>query len=154
MLDGLEVGEGPAKPALVDVVLGGVVGGLAHGVAGLALGAHEDDPTTVLDQVHQDGVGFVDRTHGVLEIDDVDAVAGAEDEAPHAGVPALSLVSEMDPGGEQFANIDEGQVVTQFLYTSAAVIPIGEDRLLPAGPAGQVACLVGRPETARGEMIA
>ena len=134
---------------MVDVELGRVFGGFLHGVARLALGADEDDPSAVLDEVHQDGVSLVNGPHGVLEIDDVNPVAGAEYKAPHAGIPALGFVSEMDAGAEEFAHLYEGQAVTRSFCTSATVIPIGEDRLWPAGPAGQVACLMDRPVAVR-----
>ena len=105
VFDGLEVGQRPAQPALVHVELAGLLGGGLHRVARLALGAYEDHAAAVLDDVHQDGIRFVDRPHRMLQVDDVDAVASSKDEAAHLRVPALRLVPEVHPGTEQLAHL-------------------------------------------------
>jgi hypothetical protein len=42
----------------------------------------------------------------LAEVDDMNAVAGIEDERLHLGVPAFRLVSKMDAGIQQFLNSD------------------------------------------------
>ena len=41
---------------------------------------------------------------GLAEVDDVDAIAGIEDERLHLGIPTLGLVSEMNARFQQFLN--------------------------------------------------
>ena len=43
----------------------------------------------------------VQQPLGLLQVDDVDAAALAEDEAAHLGVPAARLVAEVNPGLQQ-----------------------------------------------------
>src|SRR5262249_45410108 len=45
--------------------------------------------------------GLTEHLHGLLEVDDVDAVAGAEDVRLHLGVPTARLVPEVDTGLQQ-----------------------------------------------------
>src|SRR3989304_396353 len=49
-------------------------------------------------QLPDEGVGLAELLQGLLEIDDVDAVALPEDVFLHLGVPPLGLVAEVNPG--------------------------------------------------------
>src|SRR5262249_35199626 len=69
---------------------------------GLLLGADEEHRAPAGGQVTYEGVRFPELLQGFLEVDDVDAVAFAEDVLLHLRVPALGLVPEMDTGFEQF----------------------------------------------------
>ena len=53
-------------------------------------------------------VGAVDEGQGLLQVDDVDAVALGEDEALHLRVPATGLVPEVDAALEQLLHGDDG----------------------------------------------
>jgi hypothetical protein len=46
-------------------------------------------------------MGLLVELDGLLEVDDVDAVSGPEDEGAHLGVPTTGLVTEVDTGLEQ-----------------------------------------------------
>jgi hypothetical protein len=99
--DRREVGEGTAQPAVVDVELPAAGGLLQHGLLGLLLGAHEEHDAPVGGEVAHERVGLAELLEGLLQVDDVDAVALAEDVLLHLRVPALGLVAEVDPGLQQ-----------------------------------------------------
>jgi len=65
------------------------------------------DPA-VTDRLAHEPVGGVDPLQGLLQVDDVDAVALPEDEAAHLGVPAAGLVAEVDAGLQQLLHRDDG----------------------------------------------
>ena len=54
----------------------------------------------LLDEV----VGALDVLNGLLEVNDVDAVALGENEALHLGVPATGLVPEVDAALKELAH--------------------------------------------------
>ena len=62
----------------------------------LLLGAHEQDVLAGEHTLAHGLVRFLDRDDGLLQIDDVDAVALGEDVPRHARIPALGLMSEVD----------------------------------------------------------
>jgi hypothetical protein len=66
------------------------------GVAGRALGADEQHAPALGDHVLHEGRRLDVQGQRLLEIDDVDPVALAEDEGGHLRVPEAGLVSEMD----------------------------------------------------------
>ena len=117
--DGLEVGEQTTQPALVDVRHAAGLRGLLDRVAGLLLRAHEQHGAAASREVAGEFLGVVQQTVGLLQVDDVDAVALAEDEAAHLGVPAARLVAEVDPGLQQLSDTDLGG--QKVLPCSAAV---------------------------------
>ena len=47
---------------------------------------------------------FVDVSQGLLQVNDVDAVAVSEDEALHLRIPAAGLVAKVDTGIEKLAH--------------------------------------------------
>ena len=101
LLQGLEVGEHAAQPPLGDVEgAAGLRLGLHDGLE-LLLGADEEHALALEDHALEELLGLADLTQGLLEIDDVDAGALGEDEAPHLGVPPAGLVTEVDTGFEQ-----------------------------------------------------
>ena len=105
--DRVEVGEHATEPALVDVGHAALLGEAAHRVLGLLLGADEHQHATAGDEVTNESVGLVDASQRLLEIDDVDAVALAEDEAAHLRVPTAGLVTEVHASFEQLAHRDD-----------------------------------------------
>src|SRR5690606_6077772 len=74
----------------------------------LLLRADEQDLATVGDEVADEAVGDLDPAERLLEVDDVDAVALAEDEALHLRVPATGLVPEVDARFEHLTHGDDG----------------------------------------------
>ena len=66
------------------------------GLARLLLGADEEDPVAAAHHVaHKIERGF-QAAHGLLQIDDVDAVPLCKNKRTHLRVPAASLVPEVD----------------------------------------------------------
>src|SRR5690606_12587657 len=67
-------------------------------------GADEEDRATTGDRLDDEVVGAAEEPGGLVEVDDVDAVARAEDERAHLRVPALRLVAEVHARLEQGAD--------------------------------------------------
>jgi hypothetical protein len=105
--DRLEVGEHAAQPTLVDVRHAALLGEALDRVLGLLLGADEEDRATLGHEVADERVRRLDAGQGLVQIDDVDAVAVTEDEPLHLGVPATGLVSEVHASFEQLAHRDD-----------------------------------------------
>ena len=81
--DGHEVGEHATEPTLVDVRHVGALGSGLHGLLGLLLGANKEDLTTLGRGLLEEGVRLIGLDDGLLEVEDVDVVALAEDERLH-----------------------------------------------------------------------
>jgi hypothetical protein len=94
-LDRLEVREHAAEPAVVHVEHPAALGLLADLVLRLLLRADEEDDAARRGELPHLGVDLAEHPHGLLEIDDVDPVAGAEDVALHLRVPSAGLVAEV-----------------------------------------------------------
>jgi len=97
-----------AEPAVVDVRHVDALGLQLHRLAGLLLGAHEEHAAAALGQVADERVRLLDQRQRLLQVDDVDAGALAEDEPAHFRVPAACLVTEVHTGLEQLAHCDRG----------------------------------------------
>ena len=65
-------------------------------------------------------VRAVDVLQGLLQVDDVDAVALGEDEPLHLRVPAPGLVSEMDTCVQHLTHGDDSHEGASFLGAGAA----------------------------------
>jgi hypothetical protein len=105
--DGLEVREHAAQPPLVHVRHAALVGVRSDRVLSLLLRADEQNRAAVGDEVADEGVRRLDASERLLEVDDVDAAALAEDESLHLGVPPAGLVPEMDARLEQLTHGDD-----------------------------------------------
>ena len=81
-------------------------GGVLDRVAGLLLGAHEQNGAAAARDLGRELACIVQKLLGLEEIDDVDAVALTEDEAAHLGVPTSRLVAEMNAGLQQLLDTD------------------------------------------------
>ncbi len=103
-----EVGQQPAQPAVAHVRHADALGLLLDGLLALLLGADEQHPAAALGGVPEERIGLVDEDGRLLEVDDVDAAALAEDVRLHLGVPAAGLVAEVDAAGEQVLHADRG----------------------------------------------
>jgi hypothetical protein len=87
---------------MVDVELAAGFGGLFDGFLRLAFAADKEDLFALAGEVGEEISRLVDLFDGFLDVEDVDLVLGAHDEALHLGVPALGLMSEMDSGFDEF----------------------------------------------------
>ena len=63
-----------------------------------ALGTHEQYGTAIGDDAPDEFAGFLVEGERSLQVDDMDAVAFAEDERRHFRVPEARLVAEMHAG--------------------------------------------------------
>jgi len=99
--DGGPVGEQAAQPAVVDVVHAAALGLFLHRVLRLPLRAHEEDPLPLAGAVGDEVGRLLEELQGLLQVDDVDAVAVTEDVGLHLGIPAAGLVPEVDARFEQ-----------------------------------------------------
>ena len=62
----------------------------------LALGAHEEHRAALGHRVAHHLRGGVERLHGLLQVDDVDAAALGKDVRAHLGIPAAGAVPKVD----------------------------------------------------------
>ncbi len=108
--DRLEVGEHAAEPALVDVGHAALLGVRPDRILRLLLRADEQDRAVVRDEIPHERIRGLDPGQRLLQIDDVDAVALAEDEPLHLRVPTAGLVTEVDSGLQQLLHGDDGRV--------------------------------------------
>ena len=142
LLHGGEVGQRAAQPAHAHVRLVAAGGLVLDGFAGRALGADEQDGAALLgdgrDEVHRVG----EQRQRLLEVDDVDLAAGAEDVRAHLGVPVAGLVAEVNAGFQHLAHGDLGHLgislnrepAARWRLRSSGVGPPPGRRLEPAGP--------------------
>ena len=98
LLDRDEVGEHATEPAAVDIWLTGAGRLLGDRLLGLLLGPDEEHAVATSDGLTGGVEGDVQPLDGLGQVDDVDPVALREDERLHLGIPATSLVAEVDPG--------------------------------------------------------
>jgi hypothetical protein len=69
---------------------------LAYDFRRRALGSDEEDFAILLGEIADFFKRLVHCRNGVLEIDNVDFIARAEDELVHLWIPVAALVAEMD----------------------------------------------------------
>src|SRR5438067_293378 len=91
-----EVRQRAAQPAVVHVEHAAAVGLFENRVLGLALGADEQDALPSVRDVRDVCGSFLEELERLLQVDDVDPVALAEDVLLHLRVPALGLMTEVD----------------------------------------------------------
>jgi hypothetical protein len=113
-LHGHPVGEEATEPALVDVEHAAASGFFGDGVLRLALGADEENDLALGGEFDDELRRFLEHLEGLLQIDDVNAVALAEDVFLHPGIPALGLMPEVDSCFEQLLHGDSGQTTSLF----------------------------------------
>ncbi len=88
---------------MVDVVLPAAAGLFGDDVLRLTLGADEQHLAALGRLTLEELERLVPPFLRLLQIDDVDAVALAEDERSHLRIPASGLMAEMNTGLEQFS---------------------------------------------------
>jgi hypothetical protein len=87
---------------VVDIILAAGFSGLADGFLGLAFAADEEDVFLLAGELAEELGGVVNLIDGLLDVEDVDLVAGLQDEGLHLGIPAAGLVTEVDSGFDEF----------------------------------------------------
>ena len=110
---------------MIDEVLGRTLGGVRHGIRGLALGANEEHAATLGDRIAHRHQGLVEERHGLGQIHDVDLVAIAEDEGLHLRIPAVCLVAEVDASFQKLTHIEGGK-----RHGVSAPFPVGPPRMI------------------------
>ena len=98
---GLEVGHHTAEPASVDIVAAAAGSLFLDSLLRLLLRADKQDVLAALRDGTDEVVGFLELLDGLLQVDDVDAVALGVDVGSHFGVPATGLMAEVDACFEQ-----------------------------------------------------
>ena len=98
---GLEVRQHAAEPAGVDIILIDALRLFLDGVLRLLLRADKQDVLAVGGKITDEVVGLFDLLDGLLQIDDIDAVALRVDVRSHLGVPASGLMTKVDACFEQ-----------------------------------------------------
>lgn len=87
---------------MIDIKLTAGVCSFTDGFLSLALATHEEDALTLAGEVGQEFSSGVDLLDRFLDVEDVDLVAGIQDEWLHLWVPTLGLVTEVDSGFDEF----------------------------------------------------
>src|SRR3989442_3407122 len=105
LLDGLEVGEPAAQPALGHIERAAALRLRLADVLELFLGADEQDVLTLEHDAAQQLLRGLDLPQRLLEVDDVDPRPLGENEPPHLGIPATRLVTEMDACFQQILQL-------------------------------------------------
>ena len=94
----VEVGQQPPEPALVDVGHVAALGPLLDRIAGLLLGADEENCPPFARHVGGKALRLGEQMLGLQQVDDVDPVALPEDVRAHARVPTPRLMAEVKTG--------------------------------------------------------
>ena len=98
----------PPSQRLLHVEHPAALGLFAHDILGLLLGADEQHRAALRGEIAHEVVGLAEHLDGLLQVDDVDAVAGAEDVRLHLRVPAAGLMAEVNSGLQQLLHADFG----------------------------------------------
>ena len=102
--DRFPVGQHAAEPAMVDIVLAAALRGVGDKIAGLALGADEQDASALGGYIANRAQRRMQQRHCLPQVDNVNPVAHPENVRLHLGVPAAGLMSEMNAGFQQLAH--------------------------------------------------
>ena len=103
-LDRFEIGQHAAQPALVNKRNTCALGLHGNGLARLALGADHQNGAAIGRQLTGKLHRLVVHRQRFLEVDDVNAVAMAENIRCHLRVPEAGLVTKVDAGFQHFAH--------------------------------------------------
>ena len=132
-LHGLEVGQQAAEPALIDVVLTGTLSFLADRILSLSLGADKEHGLSSVfgDCARDKRERVAKHSLGLLQVNNVNAVALAKDVFLHLWIPAPNLVAEMHAGFQKFFHRNRNQTLFSFAVNWFNVLTI------TAGPSGK-----------------
>ena len=104
VLHRLEVGEGAAEPTAIDVAHAGALGFSSDDLATAALRVDEQDLAALGSEVVRELLGFSELRNRLLEVDDMDVVAGAENVLSHLRVPETGLMAEVATSFKHFTH--------------------------------------------------
>ena len=90
------VREQASQPAAIDEIHLAALGFGCNCFLGLTLGADEQHGLAFRGRLGDEAGGVLEHLQGFLKVDDVDAVAFAEDILSHLRIPAPGLVPEMN----------------------------------------------------------
>src|SRR6266480_113580 len=110
-LDGLEVGERAAQPALGHVERPAALRLRLEDVLELLLGADEQDVFSLQHHAPEQLLRSLDLPQRLLEVDDIDPRPLGENEPAHLGIPAACLVPEMDARFQQILQLRLGHAL-------------------------------------------
>src|SRR5687768_16803398 len=96
-------------------MLAALARGLGDRLLRLALGADEQHLAASADGRSNEVERAGEQRHGLRQVDDMDAVARAEDVRLHPRVPAVGLVAEVSAGLDQLLHGDGGYRHKKFL---------------------------------------
>ena len=99
--NGLPVGEHAAQPAVVDEMLTRCACCISDWALCLALCANKQNLAARRNALGNEIKRTCEQWHGLRQIENVDAVARAEDIRLHTRVPTVCLVAEMGPSFKQ-----------------------------------------------------
>src|SRR5262249_21696999 len=94
---------------VIDEVLAAAQGGLLNGILRLLLRADEQHLPAAGDNVLHELLRLLIELEGLVQVDDVDAVARAVDIAFHLRIPAARLVAEVDSRFEELFHRQRSQ---------------------------------------------
>src|ERR1041385_8462315 len=103
-LDRPEIRQRPTEPAIDDEVHRRALSLFAHDVLCLPLRADEENVTAATDGVRDVVERALQKVRGLVQVDDVNAVASAVDVRPHLRIPSLRLMAEVNASVEQIAH--------------------------------------------------
>ncbi len=104
--DRLEVRQHATEPSMADVRHSAALGLLADCVTRRSLGTNEQEPAAVGDQGLNETARITVQRNRVLEIDNMDVVAGTENVRRHLRVPVPGLVAKMHTGLQHLPHAD------------------------------------------------
>ena len=94
---------------MVDIVLAATLGCFGDFLSGLAFGTDEKYPPAAGDDVAHRRHRPIQHGHRLLQIDDMDAVAGPKQVGGHFRVPTPGVMSEMDASLQELAHSKGGK---------------------------------------------
>src|SRR5262249_29718914 len=102
LLDGLEISQEPAQPAVIHKILPAPLRLFFDCVLSLTLRANEQECPPIERLLCYELYSLFEQPLGLLQIDDVNAISLAEDILLHLRVPSPDLVPEMHTSLKQF----------------------------------------------------
>jgi len=110
LLDCREVSQQATQPPLVDEVHSTALSFFLNCVLRLSFGSDEQNVFALVCQLGDELSSFFKKPQCLLEIDDVDPVAFAEDILLHLRVPTFRLMSEMYTSLQKLLHCDRRQI--------------------------------------------
>jgi hypothetical protein len=128
--NGAEVGQRSSEPSLVHIKHSRPGSLLLDGVLSLLLRPDEEDRPPLAAGIDHELVGFLEEPDGLLKIDDVNPVSGAENVLLHLGIPPLGLVAKMNSSFQQLLHGDGGHKIFLLGFSSTSLFPAFDPKKL------------------------